>query len=304
MDALQNLFPPQMYDVLERSGICTLKEIITLSFWDIKKLTNMTNDDISLLKNIVATHGCPTIFTGDQLIEEPKLSTGCRVIDDLLNGGLQRGTITEIYGESGTGKTQLALQMIAHIADGAIYICTENKFPIKRFEQIGKNITGKEDLNICHGNNVHIEQITESSDLMACVKVRMIKLLEKKRVSLIIIDSIAAPFRVENTDYVQRAEDIRDLAVSLQKAAQRYNLAVVCINQVTSSFTEFEDVLPSLGLTWSHMISYRLFVRRTKIIKEYNDGDYCVRDITVIFAPDIANKSCQFIVTTKGIEEP
>src|SRR5207245_3527566 len=36
-----------------------------------------------------------------------RIQTGCRGIDHLLNGGFECGSITELYGENGAGKTQL-----------------------------------------------------------------------------------------------------------------------------------------------------------------------------------------------------
>ena len=42
---------------------------------------------------------------------ETLLTTGCPNLDLLLRGGLPRKGITQIYGESGIGKTQLALQL-------------------------------------------------------------------------------------------------------------------------------------------------------------------------------------------------
>lgn len=36
-----------------------------------------------------------------------KVSTGCKEFDDILEGGLETGTITEVYGENRSGKTQL-----------------------------------------------------------------------------------------------------------------------------------------------------------------------------------------------------
>ncbi len=38
-------------------------------------------------------------------------STGCPIIDKTLAGGIRLGQITELYGESGCGKTQLCIQM-------------------------------------------------------------------------------------------------------------------------------------------------------------------------------------------------
>lgn len=36
---------------------------------------------------------------------------GCPLLDELLRGGLPVGVVTELSGESGAGKTQLALQL-------------------------------------------------------------------------------------------------------------------------------------------------------------------------------------------------
>ena len=40
------------------------------------------------------------------------IKTGVENLDNLLGGGLKNSTITDIFGSSGTGKTQLALQII------------------------------------------------------------------------------------------------------------------------------------------------------------------------------------------------
>ncbi len=43
---------------------------------------------------------------------QPKvITTGCPSIDQLLNGGIEIGTITQIYGESSSGKTNFCLQV-------------------------------------------------------------------------------------------------------------------------------------------------------------------------------------------------
>ena len=42
--------------------------------------------------------------------EMKRLSLKCKPLDDLLGGGIESKTITEIFGESGSGKTNLCLQ--------------------------------------------------------------------------------------------------------------------------------------------------------------------------------------------------
>lgn len=39
------------------------------------------------------------------------IKTGCDALDKLLQGGIETGSITELYGEFRTGKTQLCHQL-------------------------------------------------------------------------------------------------------------------------------------------------------------------------------------------------
>jgi RecA/RadA recombinase len=42
-------------------------------------------------------------------LPEPRLTTGCEMLTDFLRGGFIPKKIYEIYGESGSGKTQFAV---------------------------------------------------------------------------------------------------------------------------------------------------------------------------------------------------
>jgi RecA/RadA recombinase len=59
---------------------------------------------------------CSMIYLVWQINENERdsitiFSTGCPIIDKTLAGGIRLGQITELYGESGCGKTQLCIQM-------------------------------------------------------------------------------------------------------------------------------------------------------------------------------------------------
>ena len=41
----------------------------------------------------------------------PRLPTTCEGVDNLLAGGYEQGTVSLVYGEAGTGKTSMALQL-------------------------------------------------------------------------------------------------------------------------------------------------------------------------------------------------
>lgn len=74
-----------------------------------------------------------------------KLTCGCKDLDDILEGGMETGSITELYGENRCGKTQLchtlAVTSQLPVSEGGgegkvLYIDTEGTFRPSRIEQI------------------------------------------------------------------------------------------------------------------------------------------------------------------------
>ena len=67
------------------------------------------------------------------------ISTGSASIDSLLGGGVRAGMMTDIYGESGSGKSQLCFTLCANcVKDGgrAVFIDTAGTFRPERIVEI------------------------------------------------------------------------------------------------------------------------------------------------------------------------
>ncbi|KAI9310436.1 Rad51-domain-containing protein, partial [Dichotomocladium elegans] len=72
------------------------------------------------------------------------ISTGCSMIDQILGGGIPRGSITEVVAESACGKTQLGLQICLSAQDPndhgggkiAVYLFSEGRIPSVRLDQL------------------------------------------------------------------------------------------------------------------------------------------------------------------------
>jgi DNA repair protein RadA len=67
------------------------------------------------------------------------LTTGAKLLDDLLGGGYREGTLTEVFGRSNSGKSQLAMQAALFAAMSGtrvLYVDTEGTFRPERLEQI------------------------------------------------------------------------------------------------------------------------------------------------------------------------
>lgn len=196
-----------------------------------------------------------------------RLNFGCVALDKCTRGIVTRG-ITEICGVSGSGKTQLLLQLslmtqltpeFGGLGGSVAYICTEHVFPSKRLFEISQIFAKKyPSLDINYLANVHVEHIHNSvsflksefclicitplhfalsvdflvqEQLLKCCSERLPPLMSSEHVRLIVIDSVAAVFRTYS-DFVQRARDMRKLANCLLSLADRHNCAVVCVNQV------------------------------------------------------------------------
>lgn len=68
------------------------------------------------------------------------MSTGCMALDRIIGGGLPLGRITEVYGDSSTGKSLIASQAVTEAqanGDLVLYMDTERAVSIPMMEAVG-----------------------------------------------------------------------------------------------------------------------------------------------------------------------
>jgi DNA repair protein RadB len=165
----------------------------------------------------------------------PKVSTGAKVLDSLLGGGLERGIITTLFGPAGSGKSNIAMLAAITVAEQGkkvVFIDTENSLSIERikqlrpqgYKQISKNLIILEPTNF-------EEQKKFFSDLYE------IMALEKP--DLIVVDSIAMLYRLElgseEDIQITNKEMAHQLAI-LSEIARKKNIPVLITNQVYADF--------------------------------------------------------------------
>lgn len=178
-------------------------------------------------------------------------TTGNEELDNLLNGGIYSKGITEIFGESSTGKSQLLLQLaltvqLSEDLNGlngqCVYIATEGDLPTRRLSDLiessplfrdeeGKpRVSQKKIFTVTCSDWANQDHITS---------VQLPVLLERHpSIKLIIIDSISHHLRVElqSKTFHESRENrqiIDAMAEKLLVLAQKHNLAVVVANQVS-----------------------------------------------------------------------
>lgn len=252
--------------------------------------------------------GVQIISAGD-IEEGPRLSTGSVRLDELLRGGLPSQGIVEIAGESGCGKSQLCQQLTLTVQypvsdggfeGGAVYICTEGRFPSNRLHQLIQNFpkhyykhNNNNNNNIDFGENILVVQVGDFDSLDKCLK-KVKNVVSRRNIKLLIIDSIAGIFRgnYETNDLTQRTQDLRTTGNILHNLSFNYNLLVVCVNQVTQSLSD-GSVIPALGLAWANIVTTRLMLTRRGTS----------RFMEVVFSPELPSKIVtEFSIQSHGVE--
>ena len=119
------------------------------------------------------------------------ISTGLQKLDEILSGGIPNGVIVDIFGENGTGKTLLLLQLsINSIKQGGnvLYLDTTGGFRPERILQIQK----QSEINFDILQKITVSRIRNTSE-----QIKLIKNLDNVNYSLIVIDNVTDLFSFE-----------------------------------------------------------------------------------------------------------
>lgn len=157
-------------------------------------------------------------------------------LDDLLDGGFEKGTITQIYGSPSSGKSNVALALAVNVAKNnrkVIYIDTEGGISIDRIKQI----SGPYFSNVA--NNIIVLEPTnflEQTENLRLINVWLRK--HHEDVDLIILDSAVALYRVDDMKSYKLSKELRKQIQSLSNTARNHDIAVIITNQIYNSFDD------------------------------------------------------------------
>ncbi|XP_075445893.1 DNA repair protein RAD51 homolog 3 isoform X2 [Ascaphus truei] len=212
----------------------------------------------------------------------------CSALDEILGGGVPLTKITEICGAPGVGKTQLCMQLAVDVqipecfggVDGeAIYIDTEGSFMVERVVDIANSCVLHCNLiTQAHQEEDHTKAMQTFSldnilshiyyfrchdyiELLAQVHLLPDFITQHSKVKLIVIDSIAFPFRHDFDDLSLRTRLLNGLAQQLISIANHQKLAVILTNQMTTRIGHNQSMLiPALGESWGHAATIRVIL--------------------------------------------
>ena len=181
---------------------------------------------------------------------ETHLPIGCASLDELLGGGLERGTVTQFYGPPAAGKTNVALQAAVKVAaDGgtAVYIDTEG-LSVDRFGQVLDAHADDPDeasariiIKNAHNFDEQAEAVRDVADFA-------------ERADLVVLDSATGFYRMQRGEDIEGGEALRDVAsqvTHLLSLARKHDLAVLITNQVYTD-VDADKTRPLGGHTLTH----------------------------------------------------
>ena len=223
---------------LKTLGLRTKADLVALDEHSLAVLNEYLGDEISKLRERVRDEFPAVNPVKSSLIKRKyrKFSSGVEGLDRLLGGGFEAGSITELIGEYGTGKTQLCHQaaVMALAEEGArtLYIDAEGTFRPERIIQIAeaKGVEPEDALD----NIIYFRAISSEKLLEAIYAART--LANNLNLGLLVVDCVTclpyAEFPGKENIYVRRRR-VWDIMRGLKTITAK-NIAVLVTNRAVS----------------------------------------------------------------------
>ncbi|WP_128903986.1 DNA repair and recombination protein RadA [Halorubrum amylolyticum] len=261
-----------------------------------------------------------------------KLSWQIDEVDDLLGGGIETQSITEVYGEFGSGKSQVTHQMAVNVQllpenggldGGCIFVDTEDTFRPERIDDMVRGLDDeilademeRREIEGTPSDEEAMEELIEAFlDQIHVAKAfnsnHQILLAEKAKelageheesewpVRIVCVDSLTAHFRAEYVgrgELAERQQKLNKHLHDLMRLGDLFNTAILVTNQVASNpDSYFGDPTQAIGGNiLGHASTFRIYLRKSKGNK---------RIVRLVDAPNLADGEAVMRVQGEGLK--
>ncbi|MDP9197006.1 MAG: DNA repair and recombination protein RadA [Thermoproteota archaeon] len=267
---------------LEGAGFKSIKDLVIRGPSDVASATGISMDKCASLCNkarikleelgVYDKPFVPATVIYERRKTESRISTGSKNLDDLLGGGIETRSITELYGEYGTGKTQICHTLCVTVqrnnlatgtAGKALYIDTENTFRPERIVTIANS--RKLDPNAIL-QNIIVAKAYNSSHQEVIIE-ESANIIQIHGIHLVIVDSAVSHYRAEflgRSVLAERQQKINRFLHILLRIAETCSVAVVITNQIQSSPDALfgDPYRPTGGNVMAHTTTYRIYLKK------------------------------------------
>lgn len=232
-----------------------------------------------------------------------RITVGSTAFDELIGGGIETQAITEVFGEFGSGKSQISHELAVTVQlppekggldAECVFIDTENTFRPERIEQIANGFEMDMDEVL---QKIHIARAFNSShQILMAEKVNEL-IQSGTNIRLVIVDSLTAHFRAEYVGreaLASRQQKLNQHLHTLQNIANTYNTAVFVTNQVQARPDAFfgSPTKAIGGHVLGHAATYRVWLKKGLAGK---------RIARLVDSPHLPEGESVFKITTEGI---
>ncbi|XP_038621365.1 DNA repair protein RAD51 homolog 2 [Tachyglossus aculeatus] len=206
----------ELCDQLNRHQIVTCQDFLSLSPMELMKMTGKSYPKVRELLHVVSRACAPKMQTAYGMkmerTSDPSpafLPTTLSSLDEALRGGLACGSLTEVTGPAGCGKTQFCMMMsvlatlpthLGGLEGTVVYIDTESAFSAERLVEIAESrfprYFNTEEKLLSMSSKIHLFRELTCDEVLKRIESLEEEIISK-RVKLVIIDSIASVVRKE-----------------------------------------------------------------------------------------------------------
>ena len=304
---------------LKLLGINTIQSLHMTSRKSLLNIKGFTEKKVSNIFNEANKIEVFSLFQkGSDLVNQRynnirRISTGSRNLDNIIGGGFESNSITELIGEKNVNITDFIHILTVNAKkqnsnNKIIFFDLENNFNKEKIISLAKemNINRKN----CFGNIILINEVDTFDDLMS----KLNEISENNQCSecsLLIIDSLITIFQKLFKETLIHKSQINNelgnkydiesklgkILTILKRISILYNMAIIITRIINDdeNMNAQNDLIksdPNIEIILNYECKTRLKFKKLK-----NDKIKCI----VLNSPMISEQDCKFIITEKGI---
>lgn len=212
------------------------------------------------------------------------IRTGLEKLDEILGDSLRSGTITDVFGESGAGKTQLIMQIIANsvLENNVFYQDTTGNFRPERLLEMTPSKDPK-----------FLDKITVSRITNVKEQQNSLDKIKKTDFSLIVIDSVTDLFSFEypkEEQFLEKTTQFSKYMKRLSQIAFETKIPIIITNMMRKVEQTEQENMESIISLYTHI--------KIKLAKKQASYE------GQVFLNPIQKSQFSYVITKQGLSNP
>ena len=212
------------------------------------------------------------------------IRTGLEKLDEVLGDSIRSGTITDVFGESGAGKTQLVMQIIANsvLDNNVFYQDTTGNF---RPERLLEMVPSKDPKFL---DKITVSRITNVKEQQSSLDK-----IKESDFSLIVIDSVTDLFSFEypkEEQFLEKTTQFSKYMKRLSQIAFETKIPIIITNMMRKVDQTEQENMESIISLYTHI---KIKLAKKQAIYEGQ-----------VFLNPIKKNQFSYVITKQGLSNP